>query len=48
MAGIGKMDFFEEEPQLPAEKGTRQYFEKVISKNLDLDKFMANIGFYQR
>ena len=48
MAGIGKMVFFEDKPQVLAEKDTRGPFEKVISKNLDFDKFMANIGFYQR
>jgi len=47
MAGIEIAHFFEDKPQWLREN-TRQYSEKITSKNLDIDKFLANIGFYQR
>ena len=48
MAGIERMHFFEEKSQWLAEKDTRQYSKKIISETLDIEKLMANSGFYQR
>lgn len=47
MSGVERVIFFEEKPQW-LEKNPRQYSEKITSEDLDIDKFMANIGFYQR
>ena len=47
MAGIERIHFFQDKPQW-MEKTTRQHTEKITSEDLDIDKFMANMGFYQR
>ena len=47
MAGDERVIFFEEKPQW-LEKNPRQYSEKIASEDLDIDKFMANMGFHQR
>ncbi len=47
MAGVERVIFFEEKP-LWLEKNPKQYSEKITSEDLDTDKFMANMGFYQR
>ena len=47
MTGIEMAHFFEDKPQWLREN-TIQDSEKITSKNLDFDKFLANIGFYQR
>jgi hypothetical protein len=47
MLGIGRIHFFQDKPQW-LRKISKSYAGKITSKDLDIDKFMANVGFYQR
>jgi len=48
MAGIEKVHFFEERPQLPVEHNAKEYSLGKPSENLDFETFIKRIGFYQR
>jgi hypothetical protein len=47
MAGIEKVHFFGDRPQW-LEETTINSSEKITSHDLDIDEFMASVGFYQR
>ncbi len=48
MAGIEKIPFFEDRPQLLVEQNTKEYSLENSSVNLDFETFIKTTGFYQR
>ncbi len=47
MAGVEQVEFFKERPEW-LKKSTILDSEKITSEDLDFDRFISSMGFYQR